>query len=108
MRERAVSDGLIGLDARPGRIDTGRTGLIVDTCRATRLLVPGFLVGIGVSSVAGNDLLGWIAAAAVVAVLLVVQRVRGTATACAIRVTDEPTHDAAASNEPAPTPTSPK
>ena len=30
----------------------------MNMCAATRLLVPAFLVGVGVSSLAGNDLYG--------------------------------------------------
>ena len=53
-------------------------------CAATRLLVPAFLVGLGVSSVAGNDLYGWIAGALTVGGLAIVQRLRGTAATCAL------------------------
>ncbi len=89
------------------RITIGRAELIVDTCRATRLLIPGFLVGLSVSAVAGSDLVGWIAAAVIVAVLMVVQRFRGTGSACAIHLPEELTPDGASSSEPATTPTSP-
>ena len=53
-------------------------------CAATRLLVPAFLVGLGVSSVAGNDLYGWVAGALTVGGLAIVQRRRGTAATCAL------------------------
>ena len=53
-------------------------------CGATRLLVPAFLVGVGVSSLTGSDLDGWLAAALTVAVLVAVQKVRGTAASCPI------------------------
>jgi len=56
----------------------------MSTCAATRLLVPALLVGLGVSSVARNDLYGWIAAALTVAALAIVQRVRGTAATCGL------------------------
>jgi hypothetical protein len=62
----------------------------VDTCRATRLLAPALLVAIVVSSVGGSDALAWIAAAATVAVLVAVQRVRGTTTACAVPPREAP------------------
>ena len=54
----------------------------MNICAATRLLVPGFLVGLGVSSVAGNDRYGWIAAALTLGGLAMVQRLRGTAATC--------------------------
>ena len=53
-------------------------------CAATRLLVPAFLVGLGVSSVAGNDLYGWIAGALTVGGLAMVQRLGGTSATCAL------------------------
>ena len=65
----------------------------MNTCALTRLLVPGFIVGMIVSSVAGSDPLGFVAAAATMAALIVVQRVRGTATACAVRLPEKPEHD---------------
>ncbi len=55
----------------------------MNTSAATRLLVPSFLVGLGVSSVAGNDLYGWIAGALTVGGLAMVQGLRGTAATCA-------------------------
>lgn len=107
MRKQAANSGHTAREARVVRIAIGRTGLIVDTCGATRLLVPGFLIGLSVSSVAGSDLLGWIAGAVTVAVLIVVQRFRGTGSACAIHLPEGPTHDGVSSSEPAHTPTSP-
>ena len=56
----------------------------MNTCAATRVLVPACLVGLGVSSVAGNDLYGWIAGALTVGGLAILQRLRGRAAACAI------------------------
>ena len=53
-------------------------------CGATRLLVPGFLVALSVSSVAGNDLYGWLAGALTVGVLVIVRRLRGSAATCAL------------------------
>jgi hypothetical protein len=53
-------------------------------CAATRLLVPACLVCLGVSSVAGNDLYGWVAGALTVGGLAIVQRRRGTAATCAL------------------------
>ena len=53
-------------------------------CAATRLLIPAFLVGLGVSSVAGNDLYGWLAGALTVGGLAIVQRLRGIAATCAL------------------------
>lgn len=76
-----------GVPRRVVQVATGRTGLTVNTCGATRILVPAFIVGMTVASVAGSDPPGWIAAAFTVAVLLIVQRVQGTGSACAIDLT---------------------
>jgi hypothetical protein len=54
-------------------------------CGATRLLLPAFLVGVSVSTLTSNDLLGWAAAAATVVGLLAWQKIRGTSPSCAIR-----------------------
>jgi hypothetical protein len=54
-------------------------------CGLTRFLLVGFVLGTVVSSVTGNDVYGWAAALIGVAALAVVQRVRGTAAACAVR-----------------------
>lgn len=56
----------------------------MNVCAATRLVVPGSLVGLGVASVTGNDLRGWIAGALTVGGLVVVRRFRGTAATCAL------------------------
>ncbi len=79
----------------------------MDTCAMTRLLVPGFIVGMIVSSMAQSDLVGMLAAAATIGVLLIVQRVRGTGSACAIHLPDAPAHEDAPADEPASTLTSP-
>ena len=52
--------------------------------RSDRLVVPAFVVGLGVSSVAGNDRYGWIAAGLTVGGLAIVQRLRGAAATCAL------------------------
>ena len=78
----------------------------MDTCALTRLLIPGFIVGMIVSSMAQSDLVGLAAAAVTMGALLFVQRVRGTGSACAIHLPDEPMHDDAPSGEPASTTTS--
>jgi hypothetical protein len=67
-------------------------------CGATRLLFPAFLVGVSVSTLSSNDLLGWAAAALTVAVLVAVQKLRGTSPSCAIRGADAPAERA---SEPA-------
>jgi hypothetical protein len=48
----------------------------MNVCGTTRLLVPGFMVGLGVSTFTGNDLFGWIAAALTISALAVLQKVR--------------------------------
>lgn len=75
-------------------------GLTVDACGATRLLVPGFLIGVGVSSVTGSDAIGWAAVALVVGVLVAVRRIRGTAASCAVAPADVPLHPAVRPTEP--------
>ena len=57
-------------------------------CGVTRLLMPAFVVGLAASTLTGSDLLGMILAALTFVVLAVVQRVTGTATACAIPPSD--------------------
>lgn len=84
VRGRSARRGGTAGPAPVVRIASQRSGLIVDTCRATRLLAPALVVAITVSSLGGSDLVAWIAAAATVAVLLGVQRVRGAAPACAV------------------------
>jgi hypothetical protein len=78
----------------------------VNVCGFTRLLVPAMFVAIAVSTLTANDALGWLAAAATVAVLLVVQRVRGTAATCAISPSagSTPEHARQAQPKPAPEP----
>ena len=56
----------------------------MNMCAVTRLLVPAFLVGLGVSSVAGNGLYGWIAGALTAGGLAMVQRLGGTSATCAL------------------------
>jgi hypothetical protein len=56
----------------------------MNVCGTTRLLVPGFMVGLGVSTFTGNDLFGWIAAALTISALAVLQKVRGAAVSCAL------------------------
>jgi hypothetical protein len=56
----------------------------MNTCAATRVLVPGSLVGLGVASVAGNDLYGWIVGALTVGGLVFLRRLRGTAATCTV------------------------
>jgi hypothetical protein len=56
----------------------------MNACGTSRLLVPGFMVGLGVSTFTGNDLFGWIAAALTIGVLAVLQKVRGAAVSCAL------------------------
>lgn len=56
----------------------------MNRCAVTRLLLPGFLVGLGVSALTGNDLYGWIAGALTVAGLAIVQRLGGTSAPCAL------------------------
>lgn len=79
----------------------------MDVCGATRLLVPAFLVGFSVSTLSGNDLLGWAAAALTVVGLLGWQKIRGTSPSCAIRQSEAPVETAdqqeeSASTGPAP------
>jgi hypothetical protein len=56
----------------------------MNSCAATRLLVPAFLVGFTVASLTGRELLGWVAAAVTVVALVTVRRIRGTAASCPI------------------------
>lgn len=60
----------------------------MNPCGLTRVLLPAFAVGVAVATLAGNDLSGWIAAAATAAVVLVVQAFRGRATACPVDLTE--------------------
>lgn len=56
----------------------------MNPCGMTRVLIPAFLAGLVVASFFGNDLAGWIAAGAIVAILAAVQKVRGSRQTCAI------------------------
>ncbi len=56
----------------------------MNTCAATRLLIPAFFVGLIVSTLAGSDLAGWAAAAVTAGLLFMVGRARGTTTTCAL------------------------
>jgi MYXO-CTERM domain-containing protein len=69
-------------------------------CGATRLLVPGVLVGATVTSVTGSEPAAWAAAALTVGALLATQRRRGAGAACAIPPTG-------AAPRPAPSPIEP-
>jgi hypothetical protein len=61
----------------------------MNACGVSRLLVPAFLVGLGVASLTGNDVPGWIAAGVTVGLLALVRALRGaTAPSCAIDLTD--------------------
>jgi hypothetical protein len=60
-------------------------------CGATRVLLPGFMVGVVVSTFTGNDPLAWVAAAVTIALVAVVRRVRGATTSCALPAAVEPT-----------------
>ena len=69
-----------------------RASVTMDACGVTRLLVPGFLVGVGASSVTGSDLIGWAAAVLAVTVLLASRRTRGIGAACALARPDAALH----------------
>ena len=56
----------------------------MNACGTSRLLVPGFMVGLGVSIFTGNDLFGWLAAALTISALAVLQKVRGATVSCAL------------------------
>lgn len=60
----------------------------MNACGATRLLVPGVLIGLGVSSVTGSDLIGWAVLALALGALVVVRRIRGIAASCAVAPPD--------------------
>jgi hypothetical protein len=78
----------------------------MDACSATRLLVPSFLVGMSVSSIAGSDLLGWTAGAVTVVGVIAVRRVRGTASACTVEPPPRPERVGVDATEPASAPPS--
>jgi hypothetical protein len=61
----------------------------MNPCGATRVLIPGFMVGVAVSTFTGNDLLAWVAAAVTITVVAVIQRIRGATTSCAIPASTE-------------------
>ena len=69
----------------------------MNVCGLTRLVVPAFVVGLAVATVAGNDGYGWIAAGLTAGSLYVVQRVRRTGLVCSIssptRTTEAGTSD---------------
>ncbi len=52
-------------------------------CGLTRVIWPAAVIGLAVASLAGNPVAGWLAAAAVAAVLLAIGR-RSPARACAV------------------------
>lgn len=83
------------------RIANQGSGLTMDACGATRLLVPGFLIGVGVSSVTGSDVIGWAAVALTVGVLVAVRRIRVTGASCAITPPDVPLRPAVPPTEAA-------
>ena len=56
----------------------------VNVCGLTRMVVPASLVGVAVATVAGRDVVGWIAAGLTVGAVFVWQTVRGTNRTCAI------------------------
>ncbi|MEZ5143186.1 MAG: hypothetical protein R2726_11810 [Acidimicrobiales bacterium] len=56
----------------------------MNTCALTRLLVPAALVGMAVTTITNNDVLGWTLAAVTGGVIWAVQSVRGTRASCAI------------------------
>lgn len=58
----------------------------VNTCGLARLLVPAFLVGFVVTSISGNEPLGWFVAAATAAGLWLLGRIRGADASCAVPV----------------------
>jgi hypothetical protein len=75
-------------------------GAEMNACDATRVLVPGVLVGAIVASMAGSDLAGWAAALLTMGVLIASRRMRGTGAACAVPPTDPPPSPATRSIEP--------
>ncbi len=56
----------------------------MSTCGMTRLLIPGFLVGLAVATFARNDLYGWIAAGLTMGIVAAVQKVRDKDQVCVI------------------------
>jgi hypothetical protein len=62
-------------------------------CGASRVLVPGLVVGVLVSTLLGNDAMAWVAAIVAMAATALVQRARGRSTSCAVPVRVEPAAD---------------
>ncbi len=58
----------------------------VNTCGLARLLVPAFLAGFIVTSVSGNEPLGWFVAAVTAAGIWLLGRIRGAEASCVIPV----------------------
>lgn len=56
----------------------------MNTCALTRLLVPAALVGMAVTTITNNDVLGWVLAAVTAGVIWAVQSVRGTKASCSV------------------------
>jgi hypothetical protein len=100
LRSEEAADQTVPPQAFMVRIANRGSGLTMDACGATRLLVPGFLIGVGVSSVTGSDVIGWAAVALTVGVLVAVRRIRVTGASCAIAPTDVPLHPAGRPTEP--------
>lgn len=63
-------------------------------CGLSRILLPGFVVGVVVSTLLGNDALAWVAAAFAIAVTAVVQRVRGRTASCPLPTTTDASRSA--------------
>lgn len=57
---------------------------MINTCGITRTLVPGFIVGVAISTFTRNDAAAWIAAVATIALTALVKRARGTSGSCAL------------------------
>lgn len=72
----------------------------MNPCGLTRLLVPAFVVGLAVATFARSDLYGWVAAGITVGALAIVQKVRGTATTCAVTLPPATEHEALEADRP--------
>lgn len=72
------------------------------TCGLTRLLALGWIVGLGVSTLAGSSAAGWIAALATLAVVIGVQRHRGGGWACPVPTAPNREHAAPPAADEAP------
>ena len=57
---------------------------MINSCGTARILVPGFVVGVAVSTFTGNDAAAWFAAVIAIALTAVVQRARGASGSCAL------------------------